>query len=275
MRSLDGLDYLNHFVTDKYAQMDYSIDSIYKKLDSPRNDASFFKALVDECRAIGRESKNENLTETAFYQVASTMTALYRDRKISASAYSAIAYVYQEWAQFRLDIGNVDGWRELSKMSEDVVIEPSPSEPKGGKSTHPGIFIAIVAVILFVCIFLIFKDFSSDTIKAESVQEHVTQEKTVPEKVAPSLPSDLTGLYFVQKSDGISVKGTIARISEKGDNQYDMTVYSNMPVKHYSLTLNRAKGLFHSEALGDGIITYDEQTRTTTINFSDLWVLTN
>ena len=63
--------------------MSYSIDKIYQSLASPRDDASFFKALADECRSIGRESKNENLTETAFYQVASTMDNLYRDKKIS------------------------------------------------------------------------------------------------------------------------------------------------------------------------------------------------
>jgi len=89
------------------------------------------------------------------------------------------------------------------------------------------------------------------------------------------LPAELTGLYFVPKADGIFSKGITARISETGNGKYDMAVYSDMPIMHYSLTLDREKSLFHSEQLGDGHISYDTQTRTTTINFSDEWILTN
>ena len=65
--------------------MEHSIDNIYKSLARPKDDAAFFEALGKECRVIGRESKNENLTETAFYQVETTLEALYRDKKISLS----------------------------------------------------------------------------------------------------------------------------------------------------------------------------------------------
>ena len=60
--------------------MEHSIDNIYKSLARLKDDATFFEALGKECRVIGRESKNENLTETAFYQVETTLEALYRDK---------------------------------------------------------------------------------------------------------------------------------------------------------------------------------------------------
>ena len=405
------------------------IDTIYQRLSSPRDDASFFKTLGDDCRTIGRESKNENLTETVFYQVASTMEALYRDKKISLSTYHAIASIYQNWSRFRLEIGNTDGWKELAnkglnltqtyldgsekwgnsyllflydiykntdsieerwlllsssflpfesigkfgecqrslcrglllmettflmekrgmgadvkssitlilksaetlrysydnhldssltditaasalkmlsdyyyrnqtryrrfdesmasriekllKIAKEPIIKPIPSVPKGGKSTHPGLFIAIVAGILLLCFYMIFRGFSSDSEAEKSpiqemvAQEDSPQEQSVEKIASISLPSDLTGLYFVPKVDGISSKGVTARISEVGNGKYDMAVYSDMPIRNYNMILDRANGLFHSEELGDGTITYDEQTRTITINFSDRWILTN
>lgn len=415
-----------------------AIDNIYQRLASPRDDASFFRALGDECWTIGCESKNENLTETAFYQVVSEMDQLYRDKRISLSSYHAVTFVYQQWSRFRLDIGNVKGWRELSdkglaltqehfeesvdwknsylfflydiihhtegigerwqllsssfipfegsgkfmdctkslcrgmllmdtalmmerrglgsdvkssitlvlkaaevlrncydnhididspptsaatalralsdfyfknqaryrrfdesmasriesllRIKADPVVKLSHSVPKGAKSTHPGIFIAIVASILVVCMIMIFRSLSSDTETDKTVEEQVDrpqvnqvervaeeshQEQTaeVPQNV--SLPSDVTGLYFVPRAYGVSSKGITARISEVEGGRYDMAVYSNMPIRHYSMTLDRTKGLFHSEELGDGYITYDEQTRSITINFSDVWILTN
>lgn len=399
--------------------MEHSIDHIYKNLVSPKDDAIFFKALGKECRAIGRESKNENLTETAFYQVESTLTTLYRDKKISLSTYHAITSVYYEWSHFRLDIGNTNGWKEMvnkglnltlkhleeseewkssylsflydifghtsnieeqwqllsssflpfesiGKFSEcrkslcrgillmetaflmekrgigsdvksnislvlkaaetlrycydhhigleasssitatsvikmlsdyyyknqaryrrfDVNMatrietllkleakpstKPSPSSPKGAKGTHAGVFIAVIAVILIVCLFIIFRNLFSDTKEGNTITEQTEYRQTV-----VSLPPELTGLYFVPKADGISSKGITARISETENGKYDMAVYSDMPIRHYSMTLDRGKGVFHSEELGDGYITYDEQTRSTTINFSDIWILTN
>ena len=406
-----------------------SIDLIYKRLSSPRDEASFFKALGEECISIGRESKNENLTETAFYQVASTMEDLYREKKISLSTYHAIASVYQNWSHYRLEIGNTDGWKELAnkglnlaltnldgpeewentyllflydiykntdsieerwqllsssflpfesigkfgerhgslcrglllmetaflmekrgmgadvkssitlifksaetlrycydnhvdspltditaasalkmlsdyyyrnqtryrrfdeskasriekllKIAKEPIIKHSPSVPIGGKSTHPGLFIAIVAGILILCFYMIFRGFSFSSeaekspVQEKVIQENRPQEQSVEEIANVLLPSDLTGLFFVPKADGISAKGVTARISEVGNGKYDIAVYSDMPIRHYSMILDRGNGLFHSEELGDGTITYDEQTRTITINFSDIWILTN
>lgn len=398
--------------------MEHSIDNIYKSLASPKDDATFFKALGKECRTIARESKNENLTETAFYQVESTLTTLYRDEKISLSTYHAITSVYYEWSHFRLDIGNTNGWKEMAdkglnltlkhleeseewkdsylsfiydifehtsnieeqwqllsssflpfesigkfsecrknlcrgillmetaflmekrgigsdvksnislvlkaaetlrycfenhigletssttaasaiKMLSDYYYKnqaryrrfdesmaarietllkleakpptkPSPSSPKGAKGTNAGIFIAVIATILIVCLFMIFRNLFSDTKEDNAIKEQTKYRKTV-----VLLPAELTGLYFVPKADGISSKGITARISETGDGKYDMAVYSNMPIKHYSLTLDRGKGMFYNEELGGGYISYNEQTKSTTINFSDIWILTN
>lgn len=415
-----------------------SLDAIFKRLGSPRDDASFFKVLGEECKALGRESKNENLTETAFYQVASTMTSLYRDKRISLSTYHAITSVYLNWSHFRLEIGNNDGWRELTNKGLDLTLkhlddagewkhaylvflydlfektdsveerwqlltssflpyesigkfsecvnspcrglllmetaflmekrgigsdvnnsitlvlkaaetlrhcydrhlavdsslkgvtvasalkmlsdyynknkdryqrfdedkasriekllitdkepvlkprpsvpEPSPSDPKGGKSTHAGVFLAIIAGILILCVFMIFRGLASDT-EAEKppqpeevFQDESPQEPAVDEASSVYLPPDLTGLYFVPKADGVSTKGITARITETGNGRFDMAVYSNMPVRHYQMTLDRENGLFHSEELGDGYITYDEQIKSITIKFSDLWLLIN
>lgn len=441
MRNWDGQDYLNRSDTNRNVQMERSIDNIYKNLASPKDDATFFKALGKECRAIGRESKNENLTETAFYQVESTLTTLYRDEKISLSTYQAITSVYFEWSHFRLDIGNTNGWKEMAnkglnltlkhfeeseewrssylsfiydifehtsnieeqwqllsssflpfesigkfsecrkslcrgillmetaflmekrgigsdvksnislvlkaaealrycydnhigleidvpasttatsaiKMLSDYYYKnqaryrrfddrmatrietllkleikpsskPSPSFPKGAKDTHAGVFIAVIAVILIVCLFMIFRNLFSDNKEENAVKEQTEYIQDVQEETESegrkdkqtavengniSLPSELTGLYFVPKAEGIFSKGITARISETGNGKYDMAVYSDMPIKHYSLTLDRGNALFHSEQLGDGHISYDAQTRTTTINFSDEWILTN
>ena len=419
--------------------MEHSIDNIYKSLARPKDDATFFEALGKECRVIGRESKNENLTETAFYQVGSTLEALYRDKKISLSTYHSITSVYYEWSHFRLDIGNINGWKEISnkglnqtikhleeseewkysylsflydifehtsnieerwqmlsssflpyesigKFSEcrkslcrgillmetaflmekrgigsdvksniSLVLKaaetlrychdhhvslnapssitassaiktlsdyyyknqaryhrfdesmatrieallklelkpsskPSPSSPKGAKDTHAGVFIAIIAVILIACLFMIFRNLFSDNkeenavkeqteciqdVQEESESESKQNKQSAVENGNISLPAELTGLYFVPKADGIFSKGITARISETGNGKYNMAVYSDMPIMHYSLTLDREKSLFHSEQLGDGHISYDTQTRTTTINFSDEWILTN
>lgn len=411
--------------------MEHSIDNIYKSLAHPKDNATFFEALGKECRVIGRESENENLTETAFYQVETTLEALYRDKKILLSTYHAITSVYYEWGHFRLDIGNVNGWEEIANkglnltlkhleeseewkysylsflydkfkhtsniedrwqqlsssflpfesigkfsecrkslcrgillmetaflmekrgMSSDIkssitlilkaaetlrycydnhlsvdssstditttsalkmlsdyyyknqaryrrfdedmasriekllkigkepVAKPDPSVPKGGKSTHPGLFFAIIAGILLFCIYMMYRSCSSNTGVGELpkqekvIQKEPVQGQTDVETAPVSLPSDLTGLYFVPKADGVSTKGITARISETEDGRFDMAVYSNMPIRHYKMTLNRGKGLFQSEELGDGYITYDEQTKSITINFSDLWILTN
>lgn len=400
--------------------MEHSIDNIYISLASPKDDATFFNALGKECRAIGHESKNENLTETAFYQVESTMTTLFRGKNISLSTYHAITSVYHEWSQFRLDIGNNNGWKEVVdigltitlkyfeesedwknsylfflydifehtvsieerwkllsasflpfesidkfnecrnslcrgvllmetaflmenrgvggdikssmslvlkaaeslrycydhhisidssssttpasaikmlsdyysknqvryrrfdeskaalietflKLGDKPATSPSPSFPKGARNTNASIFIAVIALILIVCFFMIFRNLFSDTKEEKMIKEQTEYKQSN----HVMLPTDLTGLYFVPKADGIISKGITARISETGNDKYDMAIYSDMPIRNYSLTLDRGKGVFYSEELGNGYITYDEQTKSITINFSDVWILTN
>ena len=98
------------------------------------------------------------------------------------------------------------------------------------------------------------------------------------EKVAEvqnSLPNDLTGLYFVQIADGKKVKGVSARIEKDNNNNYILQVYGNTPMRRYSLQLDEKEGYFTCDVLGTGYITYDEQAKSTTINFSDLWIFTN
>lgn len=95
------------------------------------------------------------------------------------------------------------------------------------------------------------------------------------EEVAKALPDDFSGLYFVPKANGADVKGTTARILQTPDGGYYMQVYSDKPMRRFELTLDREKGIFHCDVLGDGYITYDEQTKSLRINFSDLWILTN
>lgn len=94
-------------------------------------------------------------------------------------------------------------------------------------------------------------------------------------EVQKSLPDDFTGLYFVSKAEGESAKGVTARMARDNAGNYIMQVYSDKPVRRYRMFLDEEAGLFHSDILGDGYIIYDEQTKSITINFSDLWVLTN
>ena len=94
-------------------------------------------------------------------------------------------------------------------------------------------------------------------------------------EVKKALPSDVTGLYFVSKAEGADVQGTTARILKNESGDYYMQVYSDLPVRRFELQYDEEQGLFHSDMLGDGFIIYDEQTKTITINFSDLWILNN
>lgn len=93
--------------------------------------------------------------------------------------------------------------------------------------------------------------------------------------VSAAIPEDVTGLYFVQKSDGIQAKGVTARIRQDDSGALTMYVYSDEPVMKYVLDFDRQKALFYNEFLGTGYIVYDKETRQITINFSDKWVLTN
>lgn len=98
------------------------------------------------------------------------------------------------------------------------------------------------------------------------------------EKVAEcqlSLPEDLSGRYFVPKADGEETKTVTAKLIRVDADQYILEIYSDKPVRRIELILDQNAGLFYSDILGDGYISYDEQTKTTKINFSDLWILTN
>lgn len=94
-------------------------------------------------------------------------------------------------------------------------------------------------------------------------------------EVQLSLPDNLSGRYFVPKADGEDTKGMTAKLIKVEMNQYILEIYSDKPVRRLDLILDKTAGLFYSDILGDGYITYDEQTKTTQINFSDLWILTN
>lgn len=93
--------------------------------------------------------------------------------------------------------------------------------------------------------------------------------------VKKALPDDFRGLYFVPKADGENVKGVTARIVKDEADNYFLQVYSEKPMRRFALTLDEDAGIFHCDVLGDGYITYDEQAKSTKINFSDLWILTN
>ena len=93
--------------------------------------------------------------------------------------------------------------------------------------------------------------------------------------VQNSLPEVFSGLYFVTKADGQSAKGVTARMMNDDEGKYVMQIYSDKPIRRIMLDLDENAGLFHSDELGDGYITYDEQTKSIKINFSDLWELTN
>ena len=94
-------------------------------------------------------------------------------------------------------------------------------------------------------------------------------------EVNNALPEDFSGLYFVPKADGENVKGVTARMMKDDEGKYVMQIYSDRPIRRITLDLDENAGLFHSDDLGDGYITYDEQTKSIKINFSDLWELTN
>lgn len=115
---------------------------------------------------------------------------------------------------------------------------------------------------------------------AEFVAENLTNEKIIKTTEATvesenTIPQDLTGLYFVPRADGEDAKGVTARLLTDDTGNYIMQVYSDKPIRRIPLVLNKKARLFHSDILGDGYITYDKQTKSIKINFSDLWILTN
>ena len=94
-------------------------------------------------------------------------------------------------------------------------------------------------------------------------------------EVQTALPNDMTGLYFVMRADGEAASGVTARIVQDEYGLYTMQVYSDKPTRNIPLQLDIEQGLFRSDVLGDGYIIYDKQAKSITINFSDLWILTN
>lgn len=94
-------------------------------------------------------------------------------------------------------------------------------------------------------------------------------------EVQTALPNDYEGLYFVSIVNGEKVKGVTARLNKSDEDNYVLIVYSDKPIRSFNLSIDRELGMFHSNDLGDGYIIYDKQTKTITINFSDLWILTN
>lgn len=120
------------------------------------------------------------------------------------------------------------------------------------------IYIVSIAVVFFIL------TPSYDTKSMEEIEE-----------VQLSLPDDLSGRYFVPKADGADVKGMTAKLVKLDAEHYILEVYSDKPMRRLELSLDQDAGIFYSDILGDGYISYDEQTKTTQINFSDLWILTN
>ena len=94
-------------------------------------------------------------------------------------------------------------------------------------------------------------------------------------EVQMSLPEDFSGRYFVPKAEGQDVKGVTAKLTTLDKENYILDIFSDKPIRRFALVLDKNAGLFHCDILGDGYISYDEQTKTIKINFSDLWILTN
>lgn len=93
--------------------------------------------------------------------------------------------------------------------------------------------------------------------------------------VSAAIPEDITGLYFVQKRDGVPAKGVTARIRRDDSGAFAMYVYSDEPVIKYALDFDREQALLNNEYLGTGYIEFDKETKRIKINFADKWVLTN
>ena len=82
-------------------------------------------------------------------------------------------------------------------------------------------------------------------------------------------------LKTIAEKTFLSSPAVSARIEKDNNNNYILQVYGNTPMRRYSLQLDEKEGYFTCDVLGTGYITYDEQAKSTTINFSDLWIFTN
>ena len=95
------------------------------------------------------------------------------------------------------------------------------------------------------------------------------------ESKAIAIPADIEGLYFVLRADGVKVSGATARIESDHQGGYIIQVYSDQPTRRFSMRWDCEDGVLRSEVLGEGRIKHDKKIKSTEINFSDIWVLTN
>jgi len=95
------------------------------------------------------------------------------------------------------------------------------------------------------------------------------------ESNAIALPTDIEGLYFVLRANGVEVSGTTARIENDRQGGYIIQIYSDQPTRRYSVRWDAVRGVLDSDILGEGRVTYDSLYHSIEINFSDIWVLIN
>lgn len=111
--------------------------------------------------------------------------------------------------------------------------------------------------------------------QSSSVASRESTEATdaVNRKIA--LPTDINGLYFVLRMDGVASSGATARIADDRQGGYLLQVYSDCPTRRYSMRWDSTRGVLYSDVLGDGRVIYNSQYQSIEINFSDKWILTN
>ena len=176
---------------------------------------------------------------------------------ITLLSYTYVVYFLVLWA-VQLLFRMVIEYRYAHKHYVNMIQEYNPLRLFNAVWMTDLIFFSVMALLLAVLL----PSYTSKTIAAV-------------EEVKKALPEDFSGLYFVSKADGQPVKGVTARLLKDNYNNYIMQVYSDKPMRRIPLTLDKDAGYFHSDILGDGYITFDEQTKSITINFSELWILTN
>lgn len=93
--------------------------------------------------------------------------------------------------------------------------------------------------------------------------------------ISAAVPADITGMYFIKKSEEDLGKGATARIRQQADGTYLISIYSQLPTKNYILTYDEQKAMLYSDILGTGSITYKQDINTITINFEEKWIFEN
>lgn len=176
---------------------------------------------------------------------------------ITLLSYTYVVYFLILWS-VQLLFRVISEYRYAYKYYANIIKEYNPLRLFREVWITDVIFFSIMALLLAVLL-----------------PSHTSKTTDAVEEVQKALPEDLSGLYFVSKADGENTKGVTARLVKDQFDNYIMQVYSDKPMRRIPLTLDKNAGLFHSNILGDGYITYDEQTKSITINFSELWILTN